>query len=257
MDTPVVVGLGADLKLIEPHPYHCVGDKYLRAVAQWANAVPVIVPALSDSVAVERYLDLLDGLVLTGSYSNMHPRHYGETELPDDPSLRDPARDDLSLALIKAAIRRAIPTFAICRGFQEVNVAFGGSLHQMLENVPGIFDHLEDKNASLSEQYAPSHRVSFSDGGYLQRLTGQPDAIVNSLHGQGVNKLGSGLSCEAVADDGLIEAFTVDNSPGFALAVQWHPEWQPADNPFYQVLWQAFGDACRDHKQSKSHHQVA
>ena len=150
--------------------------------------------------------------------------------------------------MIPAAIRAGMPLFAVCRGFQEVNVAFGGSLHQHVHEVPGYGLHREKNDAELDVQYAPAHGVEFTKGGLLHRITGETEARVNSVHSQAVNRLGDGLRVEAHADDGLVEAFTVEDAPGFTLAVQWHPEWKVTENPVSLKIFRAYGDACRKYR---------
>jgi putative glutamine amidotransferase len=240
-----LIGIVADLKLIAPHNYHCVGDKYARAVVTAAGGLPLLIPAISDDLSVDEILAPLDGLLLTGSYSNVHPSRYDGGE-PFADSPLDTARDEQSLRLIPAALDRELPLFCICRGFQELNVALGGTLHQKVHEVPGFNYHLEDSSKSLDEQYGLAHPVRLTEGGMLATLVGSLEQDVNSLHGQGVAKLAPGVSVEAQAEDGLVEAFTVDRARTFALAVQWHPEWKPANNPFYSAIWSAFGNACRN-----------
>jgi putative glutamine amidotransferase len=159
--------------------------------------------------------------------------------------LHDPERDAAVLPLISAAVEAGVPLFAVCRGFQEMNVAFGGTLHQLVHEVPGYHIHKENSDDPLDVQYGPSHKVSFAPGGLLRRITGQPDATVNSLHSQAVDRLADGLSVEATADDGLIEGFVVKDAPAFALGVQWHPEWQVHADDASTAIFRAFGDACR------------
>ncbi|MDJ0938284.1 MAG: gamma-glutamyl-gamma-aminobutyrate hydrolase family protein [Woeseiaceae bacterium] len=236
----------ADRKIVDPHPYHMVGEKYLQALIDGADALPLVVPVMAEHFDLDALLDTVDGIMLPGSQSNIEPHHYA-----GDPSregtLHDTHRDALTLPLLKRAVERAIPVLAVCRGFQELNVALGGSLHQHVEEVPGYHDHRENPDDPLDVQYGPSHTVTLIEGGLLHRLHGAATATVNSLHGQGVRRLADGLSVEAVADDGLIEAFSVDAADGFALAVQWHPEWKVTDNPFSMEIYRAFGDACRQH----------
>ena len=240
-----IVGLSADLKFIDPHGYHCVGDKYVRAVGEVADALPVLLPALTEGVNVDEILAAVDGLVFTGSYANIHPQNYNGGA-PYKGSLLDVNRDAATLRLIPAALANGVPVFGLCRGFQEMNVALGGTLHQKVHEVPGFDYHLEDSAQSLEVQYGPAHPVYLEKGGLLARLSGSLEQSVNSLHGQGIDQLASGVSVEARAGDGLIEGFTVDSATTFALAVQWHPEWKPVENPFYAALWAAFGTACRE-----------
>ncbi len=242
-----VVGVVSDRRLVGPHPFHMVGEKYLQAVWDGAEAYPVSLPSLAGDFDVPAILHRLDGLLLTGSPSNIEPRHYlGD---PSEPGTwHDPERDIASLALIPAAIREGMPLLAICRGFQEMNVAFGGTLHQKVHEVPGHRLHKENPDDPLDVQYGPSHEVMFEPDGLLARLTGRPGATVNSLHAQGVDRLGEELVVDARADDGLIEAFVVRDAPGFNLSVQWHPEWRVRDNPVSLALFQAFGQACRAYR---------
>ncbi len=246
--TPLV-GLPSDRKQIGPHPFQAVGEKYLRAVVDGAGALPLMVPSLVPPLDVSALLDDLDGLLLTGAYSNIEPRHYGGAVLDGD--LNDPARDASTLPLVRLAIERRIPMLALCRGLQEVNVALGGTLHPQVHAVEGFDDHREDTTDPLGVQYAPSHPVRLAPGGVLAGLSGRDEEWVNSLHGQGLRTLGRGLRVEATAPDGLVEAVSLvpgaDDTPGpFLLGVQWHPEWRLTDNPFYLAIFHAFGAACRE-----------
>jgi putative glutamine amidotransferase len=220
------------------------GEKYLKAVTEAANAVPLIIPVLADDLEIDELVDQVDGVLLTGSPSDIEPHHYGGES--DDPgALRDPHRDALTLPIAKHALETGVPLFAVCRGFQELNVVLGGTLHQNVNEVPGYHSHNENPEEPLDAQYGPSHPVTLIAGGLLSRLAGAEEMMVNSLHRQGVKKLAEGVTVEAVADDGLIEAFTVDGAENFALAVQWHPEWKVTENKFSSAIFRAFGDACR------------
>lgn len=244
MASSPLIGVPADRKIIGPHPYHAVGEKYLAAITEAARAIPLIIPAMAERLSIEALLDTFDGLLFTGSYSNVEPAHYqGQPSVPG--TEHDPARDVLTLALIPAALERGIPVLAICRGFQEFNVALGGSLHQRVHELPGMLDHREDDTQPLEVQYGPVHKVELCEGGLLQRLTGSSTIEVNSIHWQGIDRLAPGLHAEATAPDGLVEAFTAPDAPGFNLAVQWHPEWRATENPVSVSLFKAFGDACR------------
>jgi putative glutamine amidotransferase len=250
-DAKPVIGVVADLNRRPKHAVHSVQDKYLDAVTAGAGALAFVLPALidrpggafRDSGDIEAALDSLDGVFLTGATSNVDPSHYGAA-LSDPESPADTARDHVSLALVRAAVRRGMPVLGVCRGFQEINVALGGTLHQAVHDMPGLADHREDESGTLEQQYGPSHPVALTPGGLLTRLTGQTTAQVNSLHGQGVDRLAAGLVVEAVAPDGLVEAYRGE-TPGFLLAVQWHPEWAFRDNPVSTKIFAAFGDAAR------------
>lgn len=238
-----VIGIPADRRLLGSQPYHVVGEKYLTAVLDAAGGIPLIVPAIGRELALEQLLDTVDGLLFTGSASNVEPRHY-RGEPSAEGTLHDPHRDETTLPLIPRAVAHGVPVLGICRGFQEMNVAFGGSLWQQLHEVPGHQDHRESPQLSLEQQYGPAHDVVLEPGGLLQRLTGASRIRVNSLHGQGVRELGAGLRVEARAPDGVIEAFAVEAAPSFALALQWHPEWRVMDNPVSRALFAQFGAAC-------------
>lgn len=237
------VGLPTDHKQIGAHPFLAVGEKYVRAVVDGAGCLPLLVPTLDPVLPPRQLLDGLDGLLLTGAVSNIEPHHYSD-ESSYEGNLLDPRRDATNLPLIPLAIEMGVPVLAICRGFQEVNVAFGGSLYQKVHEQPGFMDHRENKDDPLDVQYGPAHDVALVPGGLLATLVGDTQVTVNSLHGQGVRRLGEGLVVEAQAPDGLIEAFRYDGS-AFMLAVQWHPEWKVTENPFYLAIFRAFGDACR------------
>jgi putative glutamine amidotransferase len=229
------------------HPYHAAQYKYVDAVVLGADCAPMILPSLGAALDLETVLGLCDGIMLTGSASNVHPSYYSEDVL--DPSLpQDRARDETTLPLVRAAVARGIPLIAICRGFQEMNVALGGSLHQALQTVEGKMDHRENPELGMDEQYGDAHKVQLVPGGMLSQLLGVPEIPVNSLHGQGVNELAPGLAIEATAEDGLVEAFSVATSPGFALALQWHPEWRITHNPYSMKMFGAFGQACREYR---------
>ena len=237
------VGLPTDHKQIGAHPFLAVGEKYVRAVVEGAGCLPLLVPTLDPVLPLREVLAGLDGLLLTGAVSNIEPHHYSD-ESSYEGNLLDPRRDATNLPLIPLAIEMGVPVLAICRGFQEVNVAFGGTLYQKVHEQPGFMDHRENKDDPLDVQYGPAHDIALVPGGLLAGLAGDTRATVNSLHGQGVRRLGEGLVVEAQAPDGLVEAFRHDG-PAFMLAVQWHPEWKVRENAFYLATFRAFGDACR------------
>ncbi len=242
-----LVGVIADRRMLGDHAFHMAGEKYLEALIRGSGVYPVILPALIEDIDVEEILEGFDGLFLSGSPSNVEPHHYmGDPSKPG--TWHDPERDLQALALIPAAIRSAMPLFAVCRGFQELNVSFGGSLHQLVHEVPGFGVHKENPDDSLEDMYGPAHGMSFTLGGYLEKITGVTSTRVNSLHSQAIDRIAEEFVIEAVADDGLVEAFTVRDAPGFTLGIQWHPEWKIMDNPVSLSIFQAFGNACRQHK---------
>lgn len=241
-----VVGIPACTRMLGVHPFHAVGDKYIRAVSEGADCLPFLIPALGGWYDIDAVLDRLDGLFVTGSPSNVEPRHYGG-EASEPGTLHDPARDATTLPLIRRAIERGIPVLAVCRGLQELNVVCGGTLHQHVERVPGRADHRAADAKPVEEQYGPGHAVALAEGGELAALFGRAATEVNTLHSQGIDRLGAGLVVEATAPDGQIEAVRIAGAPYFGLAAQWHPEWRFQENPDSTALFKAFGEAVRRH----------
>lgn len=246
-----LIGIPACTRLIGEHPFHVCGDKYVRAVSDGAGGVPLLIPALGGTLDIDDLVGRLDGLLITGSPSNVEPQRYGGE--PSEPgTLHDPARDATTLPMILAALDMGVPLLGICRGFQELNVALGGSLHQRVHEIPGYTNHREDKSAPLTVQYGPSHRVHLTPGGILAGLANGADSVaVNSLHAQGLHRLADGLTVEARAEDGLVEAVRVTAAPAFALAVQWHPEWRFWEDPLSTALLHSFGAAAAAHAQRR------
>ncbi len=235
-----VIGIPACLKVPVELPVHNVTDKYVTPVV--GRSLPVLIPALGERLDAAAYVRLLDGLLLTGSPSNVEPRHYeGEDQ---DAGPHDPARDMTTLPLIRACVKAGLPVFAICRGIQELNVALGGSLHQRVHALEGRFDHRSRKDVTLREKYRVAHPVRITPGGRLHRLLGQEEVLVNSLHGQGIDRLAPGLTVEAVAPDGIVEAVSVTGATTFQMGFQWHPEWPDPAGAVSAPLFDAFLDAC-------------
>ena len=243
-----LVGVISDTQMISPHLFHTAGDKYLRALSQVSDVIPVIIPSLLSDQNIEQWISRLDGVFLTGAYSMVDPAHYQEERVDRDYNY-DAMRDDTSFQTIAQLIKHDLPLLGVCRGLQDINVALGGSLHQCVHEVEGLFDHREEKSASLEEQYADAHPVNLTAGGRLQKIFGADQVSVNSLHSQGIHQLGKGLVVEATALDGLVEAVRIE-SMTFGMAVQWHPEWKVTTNSTQKLLFEAFGDACRA-RQSK------
>ena len=232
------------------HPFNIVGEKYLLSIVNGVNGFPLIIPSLGLDMPIQDILSRLDGLLFTGSASNVEPHHFNGAK-SEPGTHHDPKRDATTLPLIKIAIDAGIPVLGICRGFQEMNVAFGGSLHQKLHEVGQFIEHREDKTAHIDVQYGLSHGIDIVPGGLLHEAWGSDFAEVNSVHTQGVDRLGDNLQPEAYAPDGLIEAFSVKNAKNFALGVQWHPEWKVTENRFYLSIFEAFGQACKRHAATK------
>jgi putative glutamine amidotransferase len=242
-----IVGIICDKEIIGPHAFHIAGDKYIQAITNGSNCLPILISALGEPTHYEQLLDILDGILLTGGYSMIDPLNYQAMAAEKGTKL-DTARDATSLPLVRKAIDKGIPLLGICRGFQEINVALGGSLHQKLHKDSRYFEHREDNNQSLVEQYSASHKVNLTQAGKLTAIIDKESIEVNSLHTQGVDQLAKGLTVEAYAEDGLVEAFSVDKADTFAIAVQWHPEWQFKDNENSVKLFNAFGQACLSRK---------
>ncbi|MEI9997033.1 MAG: gamma-glutamyl-gamma-aminobutyrate hydrolase family protein [Rhizomicrobium sp.] len=241
-----VVGFPCDRRMVGKHPFHMVGEKYIEAVRQGAGATPVLLPVLEPPVPPDDLLAAVDGFLFTGSPSNVAPQLYGGHP-PRDSVLQDTHRDATTIAVLKAAIAAGKPVLCICRGFQELNVALGGTLFQHVHEVPGRRDHREKTEASLAEQYGPAHGVTVEEGGLLAQLLRERSFAVNSLHSQGIDRMAGPLRREAVAPDGQIEAVSMPDAEGFVLGVQWHPEWAWSENPVSRAIFAAFGDALRAH----------
>lgn len=235
----LIVGIPACTVEVRGHPQHATPSRYGAAVIGGVGAMPVLLPPVGDGLL--HMLDRLDGLLLSGSPSNVAPACYG-VEQDETPDSHDPPRDATTLPLIRAALDRGLPVLAICRGIQELNVALGGTLHQRVHTVPGRLNHLPGPGTQ-DERYAPAHDIALT--GRMARILGKTHTRVNSLHGQAIDRLAPGLVAEAVAPDGTIEAVHVASAPGWAYGVQWHPEWRFAENEDSMALFRAFGDACR------------
>jgi putative glutamine amidotransferase len=235
----MIVGIPVCLKTIDKMRVHRTPARYAEAVLHAVGALPVLIPPLGERMLA--LLDSIDGLLVPGSPSNVHPDHYagGESETPD---FHDLERDHTTLPLIRAAIARGIPLLAICRGIQELNVALGGTLIQRVHSRDGRLDH-RGGDGDLEVRYGPKHPVAVT--GQLEKILGTAVIIVNSIHGQAIDRLAPGLVTEATAPDGTIEAVAMPNAPGFVLGLQWHPEWGFATNPHSLAIFSAFGDACR------------
>jgi len=233
------VGIVADRRVFDGMAVHQANDEYVVAVRNGARAMPLIIPSTDASLDLADILSTVDGLLVTGAPSNVAPTHYGATARPG--TELDEIRDATTLPLLRAAIAAAKPVLAICRGFQELNVALGGSLYQHVHEIPGRLDHREPQNVSREAEYAPAHAINISPDGLLVRLSGVKQAMVNSLHSQGVDRLAPGLKIEAHAPDGQIEAVSLPAAKAFLLGVQWHPEWAFAEDPLSRAIFSGFG----------------
>ncbi|MBI5277523.1 MAG: gamma-glutamyl-gamma-aminobutyrate hydrolase family protein [Burkholderiales bacterium] len=232
------------LDLSDPGGYSVLADRYALAVTE-VGMQPVLFP-MAGAEDVPDLLPLVDGVLLTGSPSNVEASHFGAEPLDTD--LLDPRRDALTMALVRVALGEGVPIFGVCRGLQEMNVALGGSLYQRVHELEGMLDHREPEGASLDVQFAERHDVLLEPGSEFARWAGGTRVRVNSLHGQGIKELGRKLVAEARSPDGLVEGVRIAGARTFAYAVQWHPEWRHAENRFYERTLRAFAQACEDHR---------
>jgi putative glutamine amidotransferase len=235
------IGVSACLQPGNRGLQHIVRTQYVDAVLDGIGGVPLILPAVGTRQNAEAVLDRLDGLLLTGSPSNVEPSHYGDTGRPD--TLHDAARDATTLPLIRAALARGLPVLALCRGHQELNVALGGTLFQHVEELPGRIDHRAPEDPDMDVRYAQRHWIELVPGGLLEKIAGASRAFVNSLHAQAIDRLADGLVVEARHADGTIEAVRWTRGPGFALGLQWHPEWHVRSDAFAAAIFRVFADA--------------
>lgn len=237
------IGIPCCVRTIHERPFHTASERYSDAIIEAAGCMPVLIPAIGAKTDCAALLDRLDGLLLTGSPSNVEPDHYGGPPSREG-TLHDPDRDATTLPLIREAVRRDMPILAICRGIQELNVALGGTLHQRIFEMPGRFNHRRRRhNMTVDERYAPAHSVALTPDGSLARLAGAIEIMVNSLHGQGIDQPAPELLVEAVAPDGQIEGVSLPGAR-FVVGVQWHPEYKATENPFSRALFGAFSQAC-------------
>ncbi len=241
---PVVGIIGNSYLMNDSYAVHATGHINTAAVAEVAGCLPLMVPADPRYVALADLMAACDGFLLTGGRPNVHPSEYGEAETPAHGDF-DRCRDAVTLPLIRACVESGQPFFGICRGFQEVNVAMGGSLYPEIRELPGRMNHRMPPDAEIEEQFAPRHAVTFRDGGVFHRLMGARTVMTNTLHGQGLARVARRVVVDGTAEDGTPEAIHVEGAPGFTLSVQWHPEWNAANDPVSRPLFLAFGEAVR------------
>ena len=234
---------------------HSAGKRYVDAVMNFADVVPVLIPACVRKSDLSTLFDMLDGVVLTGGRANIEPHHYGGLAFPDD-EITDPDRDQTVLDIIPSCVQRQMPIFGICRGIQEINVAYGGTVFYRVHQQKDKQDHRMPQNdeASLEEIFKPRHQIMFTKNSLFRDFLGQDSFRVNSLHGQGIDQLGAGLTAEAHSPDGLIEAISINDYESFAVAIQWHAEFHPErdENLLNKLLFQKFGEACQQFLAAKS-----
>lgn len=240
-----VVGIIGNMGLMnDTYPVHATGQMNSQAVAEVSGCLPLVVPADPRFVQVAELLDVCDGFLLTGGRPNVHPSEYGEQETPAHGDF-DRYRDAITLPLVRACVERGQPFFGICRGFQEVNVAMGGTLDPEIRDLPGRMNHRMPPDGTLEEKFALRHPVRLTPGGVFARVLGAEEVMTNTLHGQGIRTPGARIVIEGTAPDGTAEAILVRDAPGFTLSVQWHPEYNAARDPVSRPLFTAFGEAVR------------
>lgn len=250
-DRKPVIGITSDSILIrDVIPASAVYKYYTHAVTKGAGGLPWVIPPLAEDLDMDTLIAHLDGIVFTGSRTNVQPHHYDGGPAPEN-NPEDPDRDGTTLPLIRKVIEAGLPMLCICRGLQELNVALGGTLHQEVHKVEGRDDHRAPDPAPPEEKFALAHEISIEPDTMLSRIAGATRQTVNSVHGQGIDRVSGKLKVEAEADDGTVEAVTVKDAKAFSLGVQWHPEWEFEKYPLYTSIWKAFGDACREHAAGK------
>ena len=244
MKRPRVGIIGNSYLINDQYPAHAGGTMNSEAVAEVSGCMPLLIPSDPRFLSVDELLETFDGFLLTGGRPNVHPNEYGEAET-DAHGAFDRARDAIVLPLVRACVERGQPFLGICRGFQEVNVAMGGTLYPEIRDLPGRMNHRMPPDGTLEEKFALRHVVRMTEGGPFHRLLGAREVMTNTLHGQGIKTAGTRIVIDGEAEDGTPEAIYVRDAPGFSLSVQWHPEWDAANDPVSRPLFQSFGDAVR------------
>lgn len=244
-ETRPVVGIIGNINLIDDYPVHAGGLSNSEAIASVAGCMPLLIPTDPRFVSVSELLAVCDGFLLTGGRPNVHPEEYGE-QATEAHGAFDRARDAITLPLIRACVERGQPFLGICRGFQEVNVAMGGTLYPEIRELPGRMNHRMPPGGTLEDKFALRHVVRFGEGGQFHKLFGAAEVMTNTLHGQGIKDTGRGIVIDGWAPDGTPEALYVDGAAGYTLSVQWHPEWNAANDPVSRPLFQSFGQAVQE-----------
>jgi putative glutamine amidotransferase len=227
------------------HLVHATGERNVDALMKMVDCIPVLLPPVGEDIDCADLVSRMDGVILTGGRANVEPHNYGGPEFPPDEPI-DPGRDALVLPLVRACIAAHVPVFGICRGIQEINVAMGGTLHYRVHEIPGMNDHRMPRHADVTveEIFRLNHAIKLTEGGLFQSLVGTDEVMINSLHGQGVDRLADDLLVEAVSPDGVIEGLRYKDESQFVVGVQWHAEWQPDEHSLSGELYKAFGEAA-------------
>ncbi|PIE15085.1 MAG: gamma-glutamyl-gamma-aminobutyrate hydrolase [Rhodobacterales bacterium] len=241
---PVVGIIGNQYLIDGDYPAFAAGEMNIEAISKVADCLPLTIAASPRYTSVAELLEACDGFLFTGGRPNVHPSEYGEAETPAHGAF-DRCRDEITLPLIRACVEMGKPFFAICRGFQEVNVAMGGTLYPEIRELEGRMNHRMPPDGTLEEKFALRHCVHFQEGGKFHQVVGAQEVMTNTLHGQGIKQAGERIVVDGIADDGTPEALYVKDAPGFTMAVQWHPEYQAGSDPVSRPLFESFGDAVR------------
>ena len=244
MSRPVVGVISNSHLINEEYAVHAAGTMNVHALSQVSGVVPIIIPAEPDLMNVEELMVTCDGFFFPGGRPNVHPEEYGE-DVTDAHGTFERNRDRMTLPLIRACVSRGQPIMGVCLGFQEVNVAMGGSLYPEIRDLPGRDNHRMPPDGTLEEKFELRHEVTLTEGGPFHRLFGAQKVLTNTLHGQGIKMAGPRIVIDGHAPDGTPEAIYVADAPGFTLSVQWHPEWNADADPVSRPLFEAFGEACR------------
>lgn len=245
-----VVGIIANYVLInDQYPAQSTGRMNIDAIAEVSGAVPLIIPSLPDLISIPDIMAICDGFLFTGGRPNVHPEEYGH-EPTEAHGTFERDRDRVALPLIRACVEAGQPILGVCKGFQEFNVAMGGTLHPEIRDLPGRDNHRMPPDGTLEEKFEHRHLVHMKPQSPFNSIFGSDEVMVNSLHGQGIEEAGARVIVEGHAPDGTPEALTIEGASGFAMAVQWHPEYNAANDPVSKPLFKAFGDALISWKNS-------
>ena len=244
MTRPIVGIIGNSYLINDEYPAHAAGKMNIDAISSVSGCMPMIIPCDPQAISIEELMTSCDGFLFTGGRPNVHPEEYGEAETAAHGAF-DRERDRIALPLIRACVDRGQPILGICRGFQEVNVAMGGTLYPEIRDLPGRDNHRMPPDGTLEEKFELRHAVTFTKGGVFHDLVGQHEVMTNTLHGQGIKDAGPRVHIDGFAPDGTPEAIYIKDAAGFTLSVQWHPEWNAGLDPVSKPLFQAFGAACQ------------
>ena len=243
MSRPVIGIIGNQHQINDQYQVQAVGTMNITAIVEVCDAIPMMLPADPAMIGVADAIQVCDGFVFPGARPNVHPEEYGHAETEAHGTF-DRARDALTLPLIRECVARGVPVLGLCRGFQEMAVAFGSTLHPEIRDIPGRLNHRMPPDGTMEEKFALRHWVTLTPDGPFARLFGAPEVLTNTLHGQGIEDPGSRVIVDGRAPDGTAEAIYIEGAPGFAMGVQWHPEYKAGEDMVSRALFEAFGRAA-------------